>query len=208
MCLYCRQEARIAARRRRTRMLVRIGGIAVAAGAVIAVLGAALVAIAPWSRSNVPEAAELTSTPAPKANPKAAPRRVESRGVAAAATPSTVASGPIVAEGRTDLGDSVFADRSGNDVVVHFDNSTLRTRFEEKFERTVRMTVPRVFGADVRAALDAVAPGTLVRGELLRELPVRGIQVPLASGQTFMLYPMTRPGETGPLVVAYRAFVR
>ncbi|HJQ19350.1 MAG TPA: hypothetical protein VJ867_03305 [Gemmatimonadaceae bacterium] len=177
---------------------MRVGGIVLGAGAVVAVLVAALIAIAPWSRSNAPEAAELPAAPAPKAVAKrvAAPPR---------AVPKLA---PAVSEGRTDLGDSVFAERSGPEVIVRFDNSALRTRFEEKFERTLRVTLPRVYGPAAQAALDAVNPGALVRGDLLGELPQRGIDLALPNGETLVVYPMTRPGEDGPLVIAYRATLR
>jgi hypothetical protein len=116
---------------------------------------------------------------------------------------------PIVAEGRTDLGDSVFAERAGADVTVHFDTELLRTRLDEKFERVVRMTLPKVFGPEIGARLDSVSPGQFVRGgDLLTDLPSRGIALALpARNRTLMLYPVTRPGQDGPLVVAYRATV-
>lgn len=200
VCLYCRQEARVAARRRRNRMLMRAGGIVVGVGSVVAVLVATLVAIAPWSRSNLPEAAEVTQPATKATSTKPSPRS------ATPARPPSVL--PVVAEGRTDLGDSVYAERLGAEVVVRFDNSLLRTRFDEKFERTVRGTLPRVFGSGASDALDQVAPGALVRGDLLRELPVRGIPLALAGGGTLLVYPVTRPGQDGPIVVAYRALAR
>src|SRR5262245_41984752 len=61
---------------------------------------------------------------------------------------------PVVAEGRTDLGDSVFAERDGSDVTVRFDTGLLRTRQDVKFERVVRITLPKVFGPAVAMALD------------------------------------------------------
>lgn len=185
-------------------MLMRAGGLVVGVGAVIGVLVATLVAIAPWSRSNVPEAAEVTpqvaSPVAKRAETRPAPVTQRAPQAAAALT-------PVVAEGRTDLGDSVYADRAGSEVTVNFDNSMLRTRFEEKFERTVRATLPRVFGADAKAALDSVAEGRLVRGDLLNTLPTSGIRLAVADGRALTLFPMTRPGEDGPLVIGYRAVV-
>ncbi|HEU4995461.1 MAG TPA: hypothetical protein VFT29_11615 [Gemmatimonadaceae bacterium] len=116
---------------------------------------------------------------------------------------------PVVAEGRTDLGDSVFADREGGDVTVRFDNGLLRTRQDQKFERVVRATLPKVFGPAVATALDSIPEGRLFRGRtLLTELPSRGIALALpAIGKTMMVYPVTRPGREGPLVVAYRATI-
>jgi hypothetical protein len=219
VCLYCRQEARVAARRRRTQLLMRVGGIVVGGGAVIGVLAATLVAIAPWSRSSVPEAAEVTPAPVTKETAKRADASPNASRTTPIAAPSTAqastahastaqAIAPIVAEGRTDLGDSTFVERAGAEAVVHFDNSTLRTRFDEKFERIVRTTLPRIYGNDAQLGLDALPVGTLVRGDLLQELPTRGIELLLSGGRVLMLYPVTRAGETGPLVVGYRASAR
>jgi hypothetical protein len=102
----------------------------------------------------------------------------------------------------------MFAERSGAQVIVHFDTDDLRTRFDEKFERLVRSTLPRVFGADVRAALDAVPAGSFVRGgDLLRELPTRGLTLTLTDGRTLTVWPITRPGRDGPIVDSYRAAI-
>jgi len=198
VCLYCRQEARIAARRRRNQMLMRAGGLVVGVATLAGVLVATVIAIAPWSRSGDSQAAEVDLAPARAAVAASKPARP-----AAPRAPQALV--PVVAEGRTDLGDSVYVERAGGEVTVHFDNSQLRTRFDEKFEHTVRTTLPQVYGADARAALDGVAEGTLVKGDLITELPQRGIEVSLTSGRTLTLYPLTRPGQDGPLVVAYRA---
>jgi len=181
-------------------MVMRVVGLVVGAATVLGVLVAAVIAIAPWSRTGDSQAAEVELPPA---KPAATPR--PARPAAPRAAQAIV---PVVAEGRTDLGDSVYAERAGGEVTVHFDNSQLRTRFDEKFERTVRTTLPQVFGADAQAALDGVAEGTLVKGDLLTDLPQRGIQVSLPSGRTITLYPLTRQGQDGPLVVAYRAASR
>ncbi|MEX2153095.1 MAG: hypothetical protein WD825_07125, partial [Gemmatimonadaceae bacterium] len=112
---------------------------------------------------------------------------------------------PSIAEGRRELGDSMFAVREGPQVTVNFDTETLRTRFDWKFEGVVRATLPLVFGAGARAALDSIPAGTFVRGgDLMNELPTRGI--PLKMGEhTLRVWPITRPGRDGPIVVAYRA---
>jgi hypothetical protein len=113
---------------------------------------------------------------------------------------------PVIAEGRKELGDSVFAERVDDEVTVHFDTDALRTRYDWKFEGVVRATLPAVFGPDARAALDSVPSGTFVRGgDLLRELPTRGIPLELkGTGQTLKVWPITRAGRDGPLVVGYR----
>lgn len=112
---------------------------------------------------------------------------------------------PSIAEGRRELGDSMFAVRDGAQVTVYFDTETLRTRFDWKFEGVVRATLPLVFGADARTALDSVPSGTFVRGgDLMNELPTRGIPLKMGT-HTLRVWPVTRPGRDGPIVVAYRA---
>ena len=128
----------------------------------------------------------------------AAPREVP-------ATPREISLTPVIAEGRTEFGEGVFAERSGAEVTVHFDTDDLRTRFEEKFERILRSTLPRVFGAQLRPVLDAIPDGTLVRGDLLHELTTKGIALSLGQGRTLTLWPVTREGRDGPIVDAYRA---
>jgi len=127
------------------------------------------------------------------------------RAPTAAATPTTPTILPSIAEGRRELGDSMFAVREGPQVTVNFDTETLRTRFDWKFEGVVRATLPLVFGPEAREALDSIPAGTFVRGgDLMNELPTRGI--PLKIGEhTLRVWPITRPGRDGPIVVAYRA---
>jgi hypothetical protein len=113
---------------------------------------------------------------------------------------------PIVAEGQKDLGDGVFVVRNGDDVTVNFDTETLRTRFDWKFEGVVRTTLPTVYGAEVGTALDAIPSGGFVRGgDLLTDLPTRGVALSLPRGRTVHVWPVVRPGRDGPIVVAYRA---
>jgi hypothetical protein len=113
---------------------------------------------------------------------------------------------PVIAEGRVELGDSVFAERAGNDVTVHFDTDMLRTRYDWKFEGVVRATLPVVFGRDARTALDSIPSGSFVRGgDLMRDLPQRGIPLTLTGkDRALRVWPITRMGRDGPLVVAYR----
>ncbi|HMC53749.1 MAG TPA: hypothetical protein VKH19_01145 [Gemmatimonadaceae bacterium] len=223
VCLYCRQEARQAARRRRNQMLVRVGGLLLASGVIVAVIATTLIAVAPWSRRSAPQAAELAAPKTPATSKQPAAKVALAKPAVAAPAPSVmpvvpaargaavnVASSvsPVVAEGRTDFGDSVYVERAGGEVTVHFDNAMLRTRFEEKFERTVRSTLPLIYGSEAQLALDSVVPGGLVRGDLLNELPTKGIELSLGAGRTLLLFPVTRPGLDGPLVVAYRAVPR
>ena len=213
----------MAARQRRNRMLMRGGGIAVGGGALVALTVGGLIAVAPWPRSTesaAPAAARVVA-PAKKsarAHPKSeqpSPQPAPARSEPPLPPPAPVKAPPQLAirsavDGRIELADSVFAERAGeSEVTVHFDNGIWRTRFEEKFERLVRTTLPSLLGADAKAALDSVPQGQLVRGgDLMRDLPTRGIRIALpAPGRTLTIFPITRPGETGPLVVAYRATV-
>ena len=186
VCLYCRQEARLASRQRRNKAMARFTVFALGGAAVVALVVGGIIAVAPRSRIDTVAPAPPPVVPAPSRNEPAVR--------------------PIVAEGRTELGDSVFAERTGAEVTVHFDTELLRTRLDEKFERIVRMTLPKIYGVEVGARLDSVSPGQFVRGgDLLTDLPTRGIPLALpARGRTLMLYPVTRPGQDGPLVIAYR----
>lgn len=106
------------------------------------------------------------------------------------------------------LKDSVVAIRAGNSVTVHFDTPNGRTRRPEKFEQIVRATLPVIYGPAVDSLLARVPRGALAgAGGLLTELPKRGFRVPLGTGWMLALWPGTRSGQNGPLVVAYRASV-
>lgn len=139
-------------------------------------------------------------------NPRATdtvPSSVGSR--SAARTTAAPVIEPSIAEGRRQLGDSVYAIREGGQVTVHFDTETLRTRFDWKFEGVVRATLPLVFGPVAGAALDSIPTGTFASGgQLMTELARRGIPIRLGH-QTLMVWPVTRQGRDGPLVVGYRA---
>jgi len=124
------------------------------------------------------------------------------------ASASVIAPRPIVAPGRTVLSDVAVAVRSGDTVAVHFDTPETRTRRPEKFERIVRSTLPAVYGPAADSALAAVPEGMLASGgDLLTALPERGVRLPTADGGALMLWPETRPGRDGPLVVTYRATI-
>ena len=100
------------------------------------------------------------------------------------------------------------ATRTDSTITVLFDNETMRTRRAEKFEWVVRSTLPAVFGRPADSLLAAVPQGGIaVQGNLLTELPARGIRFALAGGWTLALWPETRPGRDGPLVVRYRVSV-
>jgi hypothetical protein len=115
----------------------------------------------------------------------------------------------VVPVGRTALRDTMIADRSGDTVRVSFDLLLSRTRRPDKFEAIVRSTLPQVFGSPADSALRALPYGSVARaGDLLETLPSSGFHIPLANGRTIAVWPETRVGRDGPLVVAYRAVAR
>ena len=113
---------------------------------------------------------------------------------------------PVVPLGRTSLRDTMVAERAGDTVRVSFDLLLSRTRRAEKFEAIVRSTLPQVYGAVADSALRALPVGAVARaGDLMTTLPERGFHIPIAGGRTIAVWPETREGRDGPLVVAYRA---
>jgi hypothetical protein len=115
---------------------------------------------------------------------------------------------PAIAMGRTDLPDSVVALRGDTDVVVSFDVPMVRTRRPDKFEQFVRTTLPLIYGGAAREALSKIPQGGLAsQGDLLAELPRKGMRIPLGYEWAIRLFPETRPGQDGPIVVRYRASV-
>lgn len=112
---------------------------------------------------------------------------------------------PIVAEGRTALREGLIAVRRGDTVAVHFDTPRLRTRQPQKFEQLVRATLPAIYGSGVDSILATVAAGHLIRGvDPTTNTATHGVYLPLASGWSLALWPETRPGRDGPLIVTYR----
>ena len=119
---------------------------------------------------------------------------------------ATASVAPIVPLGRTFLRDTMVADRSGDTVRVSFDLMLARTRRPDKFEGIVRSTLPQVYGALADSALRALPWGAVARaGDLVTTLPERGFHIPIAGGRTIAVWPETREGRDGPLVVGYRA---
>jgi hypothetical protein len=204
VCLHCRHDARVAARQRRYRLLARAGLIMLGGGAVIALVIGGVVAIAPAEDSAIAAAGESTTIIASAGAPTTASNSPPA--VTPVPTPAErPALRPTIPEGRRELGDSMYAVREGANVTVHFDTETLRTRFDWKFEGVVRATLPLVYGDVTRPALDSIPSGTLVRGgDMLAELPTRGFPIAVGDEQ-LRVWPITRPGRDGPLVVGYRA---
>jgi hypothetical protein len=116
--------------------------------------------------------------------------------------------GPIIGQGRTDLPDSLFAVRRGETVVVNFDTGPARTRRADKFEAIVRQTLHAIYGPIADTLLAAVPAGKLAGAkELVTTLPTRGIHLQGPHGPRLALWPQTRAGRDGQLVVAYRTRV-
>lgn len=154
------------------------------------------------------DSASATAATDTQAIAPAAPAAVTPAPVAVTPALAVPRLAPAVAEGRTELGDSIFALREGSIVTVHFDTPMGRTRRRDKFESMVRSTLPRIYGAAADSALAALPVGALTgAGDLLTELPANGIRLALSNGATLSIWPRTRPGRDGPLVVAYRAIV-
>jgi hypothetical protein len=126
----------------------------------------------------------------------------------AAASRGTAPIGPVLPMGSSELPDGVTAMRGDSDVVVSFDLTMVRTRRPDKFEQFVRTTLPVIYGRGVRDLLARIPYGGLAsQGDLVNELPRRGMRIPVTGEWTIRVLPETRPGQDGPLVVRYRVAV-
>ena len=229
VCLRCRQERRDAERARQQRLLGLSGVAAMGLIGVYVIGASAASAFRAHPRSDSAQVAPRASVVASSVGSSVGSsvvssgregREVTLQGVAApvpareTAPVSTAALEPasrsplalIVREGRTTLPDSIIAERGGDSVIVDFDTQAARTRRRDKFEDVVRRTLPLVYGATVDSVLRSIPAGGIVGGvDLLTELPRRGAHLKVAAGWTLDLWPETRPGHDGPLVVGYRA---
>jgi hypothetical protein len=229
VCLRC-QHAERAARRARQRQIMARGTAVVMVLGVIAAIGIAGASVIrnrgwtegtetlvrsaePQANSATDSATDATASPTTDSTPT---MPVPQRTAGSAAAPAAMASSqptaarvkvaPVVPVGGTALRDSMVADRAGDTVRVRFDLELSRTRRPEKFEAIVRSTLPQVYGAAVDSALRALPEGAVARaGDLVTTLPEQGFHIPLPGGRTIAVWPETRPGRDGPLVVAYRA---
>jgi hypothetical protein len=154
------------------------------------------------------------SPPTPASPPSDSSPSVSSAGSVAASSagvngPQTPPPfGPILPAGESPIGQGVTATRTDSAVVVSFDSPMVRTRRPEKFESLVRATLPAIYGRGADSALAHVPEGGLTRqGDLMRVLPTRGIRIPAGDSWEIRLYPETRTGQDGPLVVRYRVSV-
>jgi hypothetical protein len=220
VCLRCRKENRVATRERRRRALfataaIGLGaatiGAAGAAGMLDSELRAAGFAIPAVPAASTPsvDVPQSVTDPAPDSTPAvtAVPESTVVS-VASVTTPPAPELAPTIGEGRTSLREGVVAERSGDEITVNFDTPLTRTRRPEKFEAVLRATLPQIFGASVDSALATMPVGTLVPSHgLTTDLPTQGLYLPLPGGSTLRIWPETRAGEDGPLVVRYRVLV-
>ena len=162
--------------------------------------------------------ATLASLPAADASPapSAAPSPSAAGGTTTSSATTAGAGSPgptsplalIVREGETRIAGDLIAQRSSDSVFVDFDTPEARTRRRDKFDALVRRTLPLLYGAAVDSVLRTIPAGGIVGdADLLTELPQRGVHLRVAQGWTLDLWPQTRPGQDGPLVVAYTARV-
>ena len=233
VCLRCQHAERAAKRARQNQMIARGAAATLVLGVIAAIGIAGATALrsragakareapAPGDTPTPPTSASTTDSTSPTgsteadsssrpsvAQANATSTQVPAPTLTASAPRSTLAAplAPVVPVGRTTLRDTMVAERAGDTVRVSFDLLLSRTRRPDKFEAIVRSTLPQVYGSAVDSALRALPAGAVARaGDLVTTLPERGFQIPLAGGHTIAVWPETRAGRDGPLVVAYRA---
>lgn len=227
-CLYCRREARLAARSRHNRLYAQTGSIVLGL-AVVAMAGVSgMVAFTGWRPPawirNTASAVMIVQSKGPSAghlmlvSPETRTEASHTPAVTSV-SPSMLAPSPaphaivpplqpIVSQGTTLLADSLVAVRSGDSVTLHFDTPAARTRRPEKFEQIVRSTLPAIYGPSVSSLLARIPIGRLAQaGDLLTDLPTRGLRLSLGAGWMLGVWPEIRSGHDGPLVVTYRTLV-
>jgi hypothetical protein len=216
VCLHCRHAERLAASQRRKKLAFR----GAALGVVVAVVGftGSLSANALRDRFRTraaehPVTVVATPVAATEAEPiasasdtsSAAPAPVVQQGDVGTLPAPLV---PVIAMGRSVLRDSIAVVRTDSNVVLSFDTPMLRTRMPEKFENFLRSTLRDVYGRAIDSTLAKMPEGSIAsQGNLIAELPTRGIHIPVSGAWTLDVYPETRPGQDGPLVIRYRAAV-
>lgn len=124
----------------------------------------------------------------------------------APAASAPAAPSPSIEEGVSTLKGGLEVVRHGDTVVVSFDTPEGRTRRADKFERLLRRTLPMVYGRFADSLLTAQSTRLVTDpAALVNELPRNGLVVGAAGGWRLIVWPETRPGQDGPLVVRYRA---
>ncbi|MFI5249483.1 MAG: hypothetical protein ACHQTF_05925 [Gemmatimonadales bacterium] len=225
-CLYCRREARLATRARHNRFFARTGTIGLGLVVIAMASVSGMKAFTGWRppawvrntasavmivQSRNPGTPHLMLVSSDGRTPATHPPVVASvsPSILGPATRAVVPPlQPIVSQGTTMLPDSLVAVRSGDSVTLHFDTPGTRTRRPEKFEQIVRSTLPAIYGPSVGSLLARIPIGRLAQaGDLLTELPTRGVRLSLGAGWILGVWPETRTGHDGPLVVTYRTLV-
>jgi hypothetical protein len=226
VCLHCRHAARAVSRERRKRVILRSSAVAVVVVTVgtVGVLGALAIRARGATRHAEQRVAVAKPTPAPPEVPVAttpapvpeaqvqAPAQVvqqaDTMAHIAVVAHSKAPFAPVVPQGQSSLPDGPTAVRADSLVTVSFDTPMTRTRIPAKFERLVRSTLTAVYGQSIDSVLSKIPEGGIARqGDLVSELPTRGVRIPVNADWTIALFPETRPGHDGPLVVRYRVSV-
>jgi hypothetical protein len=220
VCLRCRHDQWRSAQRRRQKMLMQL----LALGAVGGLLGVAGVSAASTLRdrhdavtetsggtvgAEAKHAAETKRAVVPVSKPaEPAVVQASSTPAPAPAASHSVKRGFAIVEGRTSLTDSIYAMRSGDSVIVNFDAQGYRTRRPDKLERSLRLTLPLVYGRSVTQSFDTVKAGELVTSkDVIGELATTGMKIALDNGTIVHLRVLTRTGRDGPLAVGYVTLV-
>jgi hypothetical protein len=210
----CRAEAHAEAVGRRNRFLMITAAI-IAGVAGLGSLGVMTLSSHPAATTSTTRARPtvLADAPATTQSSRAettsvahvdAPHAIVQQGNAAVAR-----SHAVIAQGRTELHDGIYVVHTGDSIVVRFDAPLTRTRRRDKFEQIVRTTLPAVYGATADSLLAHLPAGQLLPdADLLVEMPFRGVPLPTRDGLSLTLWPETRPGQDGPLVVAYHVTSR
>lgn len=223
VCLHCRHAARAVAREKRKRLMLRAGAVAVVAITVGAVGVLSAAAIRARTSLRKPEHRDASASLAARDTAMRSPAtpvasnpttRVQTATVATVAQVATSPAHskppftPVVLQGQSTLPDGLMAVRADSLVTVSFDTPMIRTRIAAKFERLVRATLPAVYGRSIDSVLSKIPEGGIAgQGDLVSELPTRGVRIPVNAEWAIALYPETRPGQDGPLVVRYRVSV-
>jgi hypothetical protein len=216
VCLHCRHASLLAARGKRKRLMLRGGAVVIVLGTFIAagtvgataIRGKSAARKATIAARQAPaevvavadgvSAADTSAVTVP--GPAVQQGEVESRGEAPLR--------PIVPTGAAPLRDGMSTLRSDSVVTVLFDTPGARTRIPEKFERLVRETLPAVYGRGVDSVLAKMPQGAIAKqGLLASELATNGVLIPIGNAWSIRLFPETRLGQDGPLVVRYRVSV-
>jgi len=209
VCLRCRHEARVAARGKQRALFMRVGGFVVFGGVVITLGTIAFVK----SRSRVSPQQVAAAQPVQVAaanTPDSVTQAGEAvaNGTVAPAAETAPALVPVLPPGVTKLPEGAAVLVTDTLVAVDFDEMMLRTRRPAKFEDFVRHTLPLIYGEPVQRALSRMADGDIAsQGDLIKELPHTGIRIPLDSARVLTVWPETRRGEDGPLVIRYRVTI-